>query len=309
MNRTLSKNVVVNVQVKRPKKANWKIGRLLFILPVVLYLLAIFVYPIYRTIVMGFENYSITSIGTGEAPFVGLDNYINLFKMGLTWKVLENTLLFVVGSIVFQITIGMLLALFFSKKFPLNGLLRSLLLIPWLLPLIVSGTAFQWIFNQSHGVLNWFLMNLHIIDKPIAWLVSPHTALLSTIITNIWVGIPFSMVLFYSGLQDIPPELYEAAAIDGCNAWKKFWFITVPSMRAVIAVVLMLSLIYTLKVFDIIMIMTGGGPANASDILSTWSYNLSFQQLLFGQGSAVANIMILISLIFAFFYIKITKNL
>ncbi|UOQ45424.1 sugar ABC transporter permease [Halobacillus salinarum] len=299
---------IVEKKQRKKRKSFWFSSRVLFVLPAMIYLIAIFLYPIYRTIMMGFQDYSISSIGSGSSPFIGLENYIHLFTQPLMWQVFMNTLYFVLGSIVFQVTIGMALAVFFTKKFPLNSLIRGLLLVPWLLPLIVSGTAFRWILDQSHGVLNWVLMKLHFISEPIGWLVSPDTSLLSTIITNIWVGIPFSMVILYSGLKDIPNELYEAGAIDGCSAWQKFWYITLPSLKPVLAIVLTLALIYTLKVFDIVMILTGGGPANSSQILSTWSYDLSFQQLSFGEGAAVSNIMILISLVFCFFYVKATKE-
>lgn len=282
--------------------------RALFVLPVLLYLLAMFVFPIVYNLIMSMENYTTISIGTGVAPFIGLENYVQLFQMQLMRQTTLNTLEFVVGSIVFQVVIGMSLALFFTRTFPLSTFLRTLMLIPWLLPLIVTGTAFKWMFDQSHGVLNFILLQLHLIHSPVGWLISPKLALLSVIITNIWVGIPFDMVLFYSGLQEIPAELYEAAELDGCSRWQRFWFITVPSLKPVIAIVLMLGLIYTLKVFDIIQVMTGGGPANASQILSTWSYTLSFQQMSFGQGAAVGNIMILISLIFSAIYLRVTRE-
>lgn len=303
------KVVATSVTKKRRSKSRfWLGGRWLFIAPAVIYLVAMFVYPIIRSFIISLQEYTIFSIGAGGAPFIGFQNYIDLFSMHLTWEIMLNTITFVVGSIVFQLVLGMIFALFFSKNFPLNSLIRALLLVPWLLPLIVASTAWKWIFDRSHGVLNAVLLQLNLIDQPIGWLVNPDLALFSTIITNIWVGIPFSMVLFYSGLQDIPNELYEAGKMDGCNAWQRFWYITVPSLRAVISIVLLLALIYTLKVFDVVKILTNGGPANASEILSTWSYGLSFEQLHFGQGAAVANIMIIISLIFSYFYVRANRT-
>lgn len=285
-----------------------RFGRYFFVLPVIVYVLAMFVYPLLYNISLSLRNYSIYSISTGKAPFVGVENYIHLFHEPLMWQTTKNTFFFVVGSIVFQVCIGMALAMFFNKKFPLNQILRTLILIPWLLPMIVSATSYKWIFDQSHGVLNWALLRLHVIQSPVGWLTSPHMSLLSVIINNIWIGVPFDIVLFYSGLQDIPAEYYEAAALDGCNAWQKFWYITVPELQPVIAIVLMLGLIYTLKVFDIVMVLTGGGPANSSQILSTWSYNLSFTELSFSDGAAVGNIMILVSLLFTVLYFKFSRD-
>jgi len=282
--------------------------RMLFLVPVMVYVLAMFVYPLIYNVSLSFKDYTVGSIATGFAPFIGLSNYRSILSNPIMSQTSWNTLIFVLGSIVFQVLIGMSLAVFFNQRFPLSRLLRTLMLIPWLLPLIVSGSAFKWILDQNNGVLNWALMEMHLIHAPLGWLDSPHLALISVTMTNIWIGIPFDLVLFYSGLQAIPGELYEAASLDGANRWQTFWSITIPSMRAVIAIVLMLGLIYTLKVFDIIIALTGGGPANASQILSTWAYQLSFSDFSFSQGAAVANIMIIIALVFTVGYLVFIRN-
>lgn len=289
-----------------PWRKRW--SRYLFVAPVVLYVLGMFFYPLVYNVSLSFRNYTTASIGTGLAPFVGLANYRAIFSNPLLSQTLQHTVVFVLGSIVFQVLIGMALAVLFNRKFPLSGLLRTLMLIPWLLPLIVSGSAFKWILDQNNGVLNWALLQMHLIQSPLGWLDSPHLALLSVTMTNIWIGIPFDMVLFYSGLQGIPAELYEAAGLDGANGWRKFWSITVPSLRGVIAIVLMLGLIYTLKVFDIIIAMTGGGPGNASQILSTWSWQLSFSEFSFSQGATVANLMMAIALVFSGIYLVFVRT-
>ena len=293
---------------KRSRSRRKVIGRLLFLAPVVIYVLAMFVYPLIYNVSLSFRDYTVSSIATGLAPLVGLANYHAIFSNPIMSETSRNTLIFVLGSIVFQVLIGMGLAIFFNQRFPLSRLLRTLMLIPWLLPLIVSGSAFKWILDQNNGVLNWALMELHLIHAPLGWLDSPHLALISVTLTNIWIGIPFDLVLFYSGLQAIPEELYEASSLDGANRWHTFWSITIPSMRGVIAIVLMLGLIYTLKVFDIIIALTGGGPANASQILSTWAYQLSFSDFSFSQGAAVANIMIIIALIFTVGYLVFIRT-
>jgi multiple sugar transport system permease protein len=142
------------------------------------------------------------------------------------------------------------------------------------------------------------------------WLTSPHWALVSVIVANIWIGIPFNLVILYSGLQNIPAELYEAAALDGANSWQQFRRITFPLLRPVSAITLLLGLIYTLKVFDLIWIMTKGGPGDSSTTLATWSYRLGFGNLLpeFGPGAAVGNILILIALVFGLFYIRVQRR-
>jgi multiple sugar transport system permease protein len=202
----------------------------------------------------------------------------------------------------------MLLALFFHKNFPLNGVLRALFLLPWLLPLIVGSAAWRAILEQDSGILNVTLENLGIIDAPIPWLTSPDVALIAVILVNIWLGIPFNLTLLYSGLQEIPDELYEAGALDGATGWKAFWSITWPNLHAVVSVVIMLGVIYTLKVLDIILGLTQGGPANATQTINLMSYQRSFVEFKFGQGAALSNILILISLVFAIVYLRASRR-
>ena len=170
-------------------------------------------------------------------------------------------MLFTIGSLAFQFSLGLALAMFFRRVFPLNGVLRSLLLVPWLLPLVVSGTVWRWMMDYDSGVINQTLLHLHLISQPVQWLVSTKLALIAVILVNIWVGIPFNMVILYGGLQSLPEQVFEAAAIDGASAWQRFTRITLPMLRPVILVLLTLGLIYTIKAFDIIMLVTQGGPA------------------------------------------------
>lgn len=281
--------------------------RLLFLLPILIDIVVVFIYPLYNNLTMSFEKYGISAFVSGRAPFVGLKNYVDVFSSPLMGSTIVNTLLFTVGSILVQFVLGMVFALFFKRSFPGSRLLRTLLLIPWLLPLIVSATAFRWMFDHTNGIVNQLLQSLHLISQPLGWLITPSLALLTVIITNIWIGIPFNMVLLYGGLISIPEEFYEAASIDGANATQCFWYITLPSIREIITIVLMLGLIYTLKVFDVIKVLTGGGPANSTQILSTWSYALSFTDLSFGQGAAVGNVLIAISLVFSMIYLRIAR--
>lgn len=278
--------------------------RFSFLAPVILYLLLFFGYPLYYSITVSLQDYSLQTEYTGIAPFIGLANYLNVLQDDTVRMTVWHTLIFTVGSIVPQFVIGLALALFFTKRFPLSRFLRSLILLPWLLPLVVSGTVWKWLFDQTNGIIDQLLAGLHVLPPHFGWLTTPGWALAAIIITNIWIGIPFNMVLLYSGLQGIDGEFYEAAAIDGANAWQRFVSITLPLLRPIIGVVLLLGLIYTLKVFDVVYVMTNGGPANTTQILATWSYNLSFAQQLFGQGAALGNIILIISLIVALFYLR-----
>lgn len=279
-----------------------------FLAPVILYLLLFFGYPLYYSIMVSLQDYSLQTEYTGIAPFIGLANYLNVLQDATVRMTIWHTLIFTLGSIVPQFVIGLALALFFAKKFPLSRFLRSLILLPWLLPLVVSGTVWKWLFDLTNGIIDQMLAALHLLPPHFGWLTTPGWALAAIVITNIWIGIPFNMVLLYSGLQGIDGEYYEAASIDGANAWQRFVSITLPLLRPIIGVVLLLGLIYTLKVFDVVYVMTNGGPANTTQILATWSYNLSFAQQLFGQGAALGNVILIISLIVALFYLRPTRR-
>jgi multiple sugar transport system permease protein len=279
-----------------------------FVIPVWAYVLCFYVYPLVSNVKMGFQNYTVSSFYTGSAPFVGFANYTAVFRNPEFVAVVVNTVLFTIGSLAFQFSIGLALAMFFRRVFPLNGVLRSLLLVPWLLPLVVSGTVWRWMMYYDSGVINQTLLHLHLISQPVQWLVSTKLALIAVILVNIWVGIPFNMVILYGGLQSLPEQVFEAAAIDGASAWQRFTRITLPMLRPVILVVLTLGLIYTVKVFDVIMLVTQGGPANSSQTLTTYAYDLSFTQLQFGQGAAVGNLLILVAVVFAAIYLRAVRD-
>jgi multiple sugar transport system permease protein len=278
------------------------------VVPAWAYVLCFYVYPLVSNVKMGFQNYTVSSFYTGSAPFVGFANYTAVFRDPQFVTIVVNTVLFTIGSLVFQFGIGLALAVFFRRVFPLNGLLRALLLVPWLLPLVVSGTVWRWMMYNDSGVINQTLLHLHLVGQPIPWLVSTKMALVAVIVVNVWVGIPFNMVILYGGLQALPEQVFEAAAIDGANAWQRFIRITLPMLRPVVLVVLTLGLIYTVKVFDIIMLVTQGGPANSSQTLTTYAYDLSFDQLAFGQGAAVGNILILVAIVFAGIYLRAVRD-
>ncbi|GAA1284066.1 sugar ABC transporter permease [Pseudonocardia aurantiaca] len=279
-----------------------------FLVPAVAYLLLFFGYPVVQNAVMGFQEYTTRTFYTGEAPWVGLDNYTAVLTSPVFDQALLNTVLFTVGSIVGQFGIGLAIAVFFQRRFPLSGLLRSLLLLPWLIPLIVSGAVWRWILDQDNGALNRFLGGLGLVGENPGWLTSTSLALIAVIAVNIWIGIPFNTTILYGGLQDIPGELYEAAALDGATGWRAFRHVTWPLLRPVVNVVLVLGVVYTIKVLDIILGLTGGGPANATQTIATQSYHLSFQEFRFGEGAALGNVLILTSLVFALLYLRANRQ-
>jgi multiple sugar transport system permease protein len=279
-----------------------------FLVPAVAYLLLFFGYPVVQNAMMGFQEYTTRTFYTGEAPWVGLENYTAVLTSPVFDQALLNTVLFTVGSIAGQFGIGLAIAVFFQRRFPLSGLLRSLLLLPWLIPLIVSGAVWRWILDQDNGALNRFLGGIGLVAENPGWLTSTSLALIAVIGVNIWIGIPFNTTILCGGLQDIPEELYEAAALDGATGWRAFRHVTWPLLRPVVNVVLVLGVVYTIKVLDIILGLTGGGPANATQTIATQSYHLSFQEFRFGEGAALGNVLIVISLVFALLYLRANRQ-
>jgi multiple sugar transport system permease protein len=293
----------------RPRKARDRATQWLFLAPALLYMAAFFGYPIVRNVVMSFQDYTTASLYTGAAPFAGLVNYRMIFGSGLFGKLVLNTLIFTVASLACQFAIGLALALFFSRRFPLGGVVRALLLLPWLLPMVASATVWRWMLGQDDGVVNRILGALHLGPAGgVPWLSSTGAALAAVTIVNIWVGIPFNMVILYSGLREIPRDVYEAAALDGAGPVDRFRHITWPLLRPVVTVVVVLGFIYTVKVIDIILVVTGGGPAYASQTLAVESYQLSFKTFAFGQGAAMGDVLILASLVFAAIYLRLNRR-
>ncbi|MBV9228978.1 MAG: sugar ABC transporter permease [Chloroflexi bacterium] len=295
-------------RTRRNRRVRVTLVRLTFLLPLVIYLATFYGYPLFYSIQISLEKYDLQAEITGVAAFAGLSNYIADFQDPTFKFAALHTLLFTVLSIVPQFLIGLALAVFFSQRFSLSRLLRTLFILPWLLPLIVSGTIWKWLFNEANGLIDQVLSGMHIVPAHFSWLTTPGWAFASLIFVNIWLGIPFNMVILYSGLQTIPQEFYEAAAIDGASRWQTFRYISIPMLEPVIGIVLMLGFIYTIKVFDIIYVLTQGGPANDTQTFATWSYTLSFGQQLFGQGAAQANMILLISLVVALFYLRWSRR-
>ncbi|MEJ5867017.1 sugar ABC transporter permease [Pseudokineococcus sp. 5B2Z-1] len=268
-----------------------------FVLPAVLYMLAFFATPVVNNVSMSFRDYTTATFYTGEAPFVGLDKYAQVLTADYFGRVTANTAVFTFGSLASTFVIGLALALFFNRTFRLNGLLRALLLLPWLLPLIISAAVWRRMMEASNGVLNQVLESVGL--SGVGWLTDPDVALYSVILVNVWIGIPFVMVILYGGLQEIPGDLYEAASLDGATGARAFWSITWPLLRPVVVIVLMLGFIYTVRVLDIVLALTGGGPGGATQTYATQAYELSFTNFDFGAGAALSNVLIVVSLLVA----------
>jgi multiple sugar transport system permease protein len=290
-------------RVKLQKSANY-----LFVVPMLIFIIVMLAYPIFVNIQMSLHDVTVTTFRSGNASFAGLENYRKLFQDETFLKSLSLSLAFTSLSIMLQFTVGFALALFFNKPFPGNGLLRAMLLLAWLLPAVVVGNIFRWMLDGDYGVFNYFLQSLGLIQDRHHWLLDPNTALFGTILANAWVGIPFNLLLLLAGLQNIPPVLYEAASIDGASPMDRFTYITLPMMRPVALGILLLTFIYTFKVFDLIYIMTAGGPVDATTVLPIEIYRLNFAFFRFAEGAAAATLLLLGLLCLAIGYSRIIQR-
>ena len=291
---------------RRRRTGRWTAAA--FLAPLIVYLLVFYAYPLYRNIDLSLHDYTPRAFIQGDAEFTGLENYRAILSDDTFLRALRNTAVFTLASIAAQYAIGLALAVFFHRNFRLSGVLRALFLVPWLLPLIVSASTWSWLLNSDNGIVNAALQAFGI--GQINWLTSPGTSLLAVTIANIWLGVPFNLVILYAGLQNIPSDLYEAAGLDGAGPWQRFTRITFPLLRPVSLITLLLGLIYTLKVVDIIWIMTRGGPADASTTLAIWSYREAFGtgQPDFSPAAAVGNLLILIAFVAGLAHVRLQRE-
>lgn len=276
----------------------------LYILPALAYMLYFVAYPIFSNFLLSVQDVTVMTLMKPNKPFIGLQNYFTLFRDPVLRLSVRNTLLYTVCCLTFQFIIGFALALFFNRSFKFAKPVRGLLMMPWMIPVTVTALMFKFVFSTNVGIINQAFMAAGILGKPIDWLTSPGTAMFALIFANVWIGIPFNMILLSTGLTTIPTELYESASIDGANRVQSFFGITLPLLKPTIEAVLILGFIYTFKVFDLVYVMTGGGPVNTTQMLSTYSYKLSFELFKYSQGASVANILFVILFIVSLFYLK-----
>ena len=279
-----------------------------FILPGFIYMLVVLGYPLVYNFVLSFRNLNVKTFKGGTDVFVGLSNYIELFHNETFLMVFKNTFVFTIGCLVVQFTIGFIFALFFSKKFTLAGPIRGMILVGYMMPMSVTALLGKNMFDVSSGVINDLFMKLGLISAPVEWLLSGSTAMIAIIAVNCWVGIPFNMLLLTSGLTGISTEIYESAEVDGANPFQRFLYITLPLMKPAILSVLMLGFIYTFKAFDLMFVMTSGGPLNSTDVLGTYAYTLSFKQYEFSLGSTAAIILFACLFIVGLFYLRLISK-
>ena len=279
-------------QPKSRSSLRQKLGRdfalaYVLLIPLFLILFLLLAYPIGSAVWITLQDKTIGMVGR----FIGLENYRELlFDDPFFWQVVRNGFIFTVGSVLLKLLVGMVMALVLNQQLVWRGLWRGLLLMPWVAPTVVTALSWRWILDLT-GVLNHILRELGLMKTSIPWLAQYGTALLSLILVNTWRGFPFFGMTLLAGMQASPQELYEAAEIDGASVWQRFRYVTVPSLRTVMLVVTILSIIWTFNDFSIVWLLTGGGPGHATDVFATYTYKLGFITSRLGYGQTVSVIL------------------
>ena len=277
----------------------------LFLLPVVIPLLVVFGYPLINSVVMSMQNYKLSA--PKDIGFNNFANFSKLFADKDIRLIMINSIVYVFSSVIMQFILGMILALALRKPFRGRGIFQSIVFLPWAFSAFVIGLMFRWSFNGEYGVVNDLLQKLGIVSEKIAWLGTPGLSLLVVIFAMIWMGVPFFAIMLLASLQSIPQDVYEAADIDGSGAINKFFKITLPYIKPTIITTLLLRVIWVFNSFDLIVVITGGGPASTSQTLPSYMYTKAFSSYDFGLASALGVVLMLILVCYALIFLKISN--
>jgi len=292
---------------KSLKKLKWLLEPYLYLSPAIILITLVMLVPLVVGISYAFQ--SISLLNPFQTGWVGLANFEKLFSDRLFWKALTNTAWWTIGSLVFQFFLGLGLALLLNKPFAGRGLVQGLVFLPWAVPAFLSGLNWAWLFNPIIGPIPHWLAAIGLMDEPTNIMADPNVAMWGPIIANVWFGIPFFAITLLAALQSIPKDLYEAAAIDGASAWQSFAKITIPFLAPTIAITVMLRTIWIANFADLIYIMTGGGPANSTHIISSYIFTTAFRRLDFGYASAIAIALLVLLLAYALLIMQMRKHL
>ncbi|MBI3457640.1 MAG: sugar ABC transporter permease [Candidatus Rokubacteria bacterium] len=273
-----------------------------FVAPAALVLVAVLVLPVLHVF---YESF-VWSTSTRERVFPSLRNYEAIAADEIVRIAAGNTVTFTVASVAGHLLVGLGVALLLNQQIRGRAVFRNLALLPWMLPPAVVATGWAWLYHNPFGMLNPLLVGLGVLSAPRAWLATLDTAMGAVIVANLWRGFPFISLILLAGLQSIPVSLYEAASVDGASAWRCFRHVTLPGLKRVILIAATLDVINTVKYFDLIWVMTGGGPANRTEVFATLIYRVAFQFFRGGRAAALALLMVVAVAAFSFFYVRLT---
>jgi len=276
--------------------------------PAVATVLLVITYPLLMAGQMSLHDVRVFRITQGFTGEPSLRNYEDMVANPAFWRSLRVTLLYVGLGTIGSFLVGLCTALLLNQPFRGRFLARILVVLPWPIPGVVAATTFMWMFNSSFGVINYLLLQLGVVTRPVSWFTESTPALLAVVAATVWKGYPFFTITLLAGMQSIPRELYEAARVDGASAPKQFWYITVPALRSVMGIAMVISTLWLFRVFDIIYVMTGGGPSRSTETLAIQIYREAFQYFEMGYASAVGMVTLALSIIATFIYLRVSSR-
>ncbi len=286
------------------RRRRGRLGDYMFLAPAVLFVAVTVVYPLGYNVVQSFQEVGLAQIVSGGAEFVGMKNYQEQLADAEFRHALFVSLVYTFATVALSCGVGLALALLFNRAFPGRGLMRALVLMAWILPTVVSANVWRWLLDGTYGLVNAALSGLGFLEQDIFWLGRPGTALVAVTIATAWTFAPFAMVLWLAGLQGLSPTLYEAARIDGANAWQQFRRITLPLLRPVSLTAALLCFIYTFKTFDTVFLMTAGGPGGATRTLPIYAYQQAFEFFDFDAAAVATTVLLVVPLLMSVAYFR-----
>ena len=283
----------------------WRPGTFVLLVPALASIGAVSVYPVLLGLWLSFRD---TTLASPTDTFIGLGNYRQIVSDGQFWNAWTHTIQFTSASTLLETSFGLMIALVLSERFRGRGIVRAAMLVPWAIPTVVTSKMFGWLFDGQNGIVNYLLRSVGLLQHNVNWYGSPDFALATIVIADVWKTTPFMALLLLAGLQTIPDSLAEASVIDGANAWQRFWYVRLPLLTPTLLIASMFRALDAFRIFDLVYVLTGGGPADATEVLSTFTYKNLFSALQVGYGSTLSTIMfiteIVIAVIFGVFLLR-----
>jgi ABC-type sugar transport system permease subunit len=290
---------------KKIRFSPWRPGPFVLLVPALASIGAISVYPVLLGLWLSFRD---TTLASPTDTFIGLGNYRQIVSDGQFWNAWIHTIQFTSASTLLETSLGLMIALVLTERFRGRGIVRAAMLVPWAIPTVVTSKMFGWLFDGQNGIVNYLLRSVGLLQHNVNWYGSPDFALATIIIADVWKTTPFMALLLLAGLQTIPDSLAEASVIDGANAWQRFWYVRLPLLTPTLLIASMFRALDAFRIFDLVYVLTGGGPADATEVLSTFTYKNLFSALQVGYGSTLSTIMfiteIVIAVIFGVFLLR-----
>lgn len=279
----------------------------LYVAPALLVMLVVIGWPVVYTVYVSLFNTTARNtrgIFPSSDAYVGLQNYQDILSSDVFWKITKNTFYWTIGSTIGAFALGFGAALIINREFIGRGIIRAILLIPWVISFVAAAYVWRWLYHSDFGLIGGHLQQWGVIERDLILLDDVDRVLPALIVANIWKEFPFVMIMMLAGLQTVPDQLMRAARVDGANAWNRFWHVTAPHLKGVILITTLLLVVVNLNSFGLVWIMTGGGPADASELWITEIYSIAFRSVRFGEASAFSVILFLFMMLFGYFYVR-----